>query len=209
MKHPGLKVLLSYQIFRYQTNYYKLKENSLSVTCNGLEPRQRKYSVSIWDKSGELKTFDVFCFNMGIGDLGLLEKLGMKLRSTLFHYFSLMHWKQTFSSVDWDAAMILRELWSSRSHQETTVNLTLPGNCLQRSGLFFSAPESHFEGLSLERGNLETINWKRYFLKWVPGFSGQVWLGALAVAELTIDVSSCRWVCLPLLFRHVFHSVNS
>lgn len=130
MKHPGLKVLLSYQIFRYQTNYYKLNENSLSVTCNGLEARQRKYSVSIWDKSGKLKTFDLFCFNMRIGDLGLLEKLGMKLRSTIFYYFSLMRWKQTLSSIDGDAAMILRRALvlkkPPRNHRESHTAWQLP-----------------------------------------------------------------------------------
>lgn len=42
-----------------------------------------------------------------------------------------------------------------RSHQETTMNLALPVNCLQRIGVFFSASRSHFEGLSLERTNLE------------------------------------------------------
>lgn len=55
------------------------------VTCNVLEPSQRKYR-DFYHQGKIRKTEAIWCvlvsscFNMGIGDLELLKKLGMKVR---------------------------------------------------------------------------------------------------------------------------------
>lgn len=48
------------------------------------------------------------CFNMGIGDLELLEKVGMKVRSSALHELSLKHWEWVLSRANWNAAVIFR-----------------------------------------------------------------------------------------------------
>ena len=102
-------------MFRYQVSHHKFKENSL-WTRHQVPIKRYLGSENTAYPSGKgqenwshLMSFVSNCFNMGIGDLELLEKQRMKVRSNIIHDLSLKHWKWVLSRVEWDAAMILRK----------------------------------------------------------------------------------------------------